>query len=178
MKQMTAGWTAAIALLICAGSLSAHHSLAQFDTDAPVWVKGSVVRFERVNPHSIVFLDQKKDDGRVERWAVDGPGVLQLDRMGVAQDVLKVGDVIEVCGFTLKSDIQPQRVFPAPGTPGLTPSAPPMKGRVINGHVLVMPDGKKRFWSNYGHLDKCLDPGETRESLIGIHRAAPVAERG
>jgi hypothetical protein len=30
----------------------------------------------------------------------------------------------------------------------------------MNGHLLVMPDGKRRFWSDYGLLDKCLNPGE------------------
>jgi hypothetical protein len=66
--------------------------------------------------------------------------------MSVAKDVLKTGDVIEVCGFTLKA-------------------TPNLQARVMNGHVLVMPDGKKRFWSNYGLLDKCLGPGES-DSLI------------
>jgi hypothetical protein len=29
-----------------------------------------------------------------------------------------------------------------------------------------MPDGKRRFWSDYGQLHQCLNPGETRESLL------------
>ena len=56
----------------------AHHSLASFDVSAPLWVKGTVVRFERVNPHSVIFLDEKRADGQVRRWAVDGPSTTQL----------------------------------------------------------------------------------------------------
>jgi hypothetical protein len=72
MKKLITTWTAAIAVLAWAGPLAAHHSLAQFDTTTPVHVKGAVVRFERVNPHSIIFLDQITEEGQTQRWAVDG----------------------------------------------------------------------------------------------------------
>jgi len=36
---------------------------------------------------------------------------------------------------------------------------------VGSGHLLVMPDGKRRFWSDYGVLEKCLNPGENKETL-------------
>ena len=159
MKKMLITWIV-IALLASAGSLVAHHSLAQFDTSTPVRVKGIVVVFERINPHSIIFLDQKKEDGQTQRWAVDGPGITQLDRFGVPKDMLKAGDVIEVCGFAAKESVQSQ------SQPRKSSSMPNMQGRILNGHVLVMPDGQKRFWSDYGQLDKCLGPGETRDSLI------------
>lgn len=40
-----------------------------------------------------------------------------------------------------------------------------MPGQAMNGHLLVMPNGQKRFWSDYGQLDKCIGPDE-RDSLI------------
>src|SRR5215510_2077828 len=163
MKKMIATWTAAIAVLASAGSLAAHHSLAQFDTSVPVWVKGTVVRFDRINPHSIIFLDQKRQDGQIQRWAVDGPGLIQLGRMGVEKDILKAGDLIEVCGFATKEGVPSQRVLQTPSSSGFK-STPNMAGRIMNGSMLVMPDGKKRFWSDYGQLDKCLGPGD-RDSL-------------
>jgi uncharacterized protein DUF6152 len=165
MKKMRAT-LAAIAVLASAGSLAAHHSLAQFDTATPVRVKGRVVSFERVNPHSIIFLDQTTQDGQIQRWAVDGPGPNQLDRMGVEKDILKAGDVIEVCGFVTKEGISSQRTLQKSASVSLNSSTPNMAGRALNGHLLVMPDGKRRFWSDYGHLEKCLNPGETRDSLI------------
>ena len=53
MKKAIATRTAAIAVVASVGSLAARHSLAQFDTTTSVRVKGAVVLFERVNPHSI-----------------------------------------------------------------------------------------------------------------------------
>jgi hypothetical protein len=154
MKSI-ATW-ATIAVLVSAGSVAAHHSLVQFDTTTPLTLKGTVVLFERINPHSIVFMDQKTGRGSIQRWAVTGPQVNVLDRMRVGKDFLKAGDLIEVCGFILKEGIQSQGK--ATGWS--------MEGRVFNGHTLLMPNGKKWFWSDYGQLDKCLGQGETRESLI------------
>jgi hypothetical protein len=167
MKKIKATWTAAmaIAVLASAGSLAAHHSLAQFDTATPVRVKGTVVSFLRVNPHSIIFLDQTREDGQIQRWAVDGPGPNQLDRMRVEKDILKAGDVVEVCGFVTKEGVPSERALQKSSV-SLDSSPPNMTGRALNGHLLVMPDGKRRFWSDYGHLEKCLNPGETRDSLI------------
>jgi len=157
MKKLIAILTAWIAVLALAGSLTAHHSLASFDTTMPLRVKGTVVLHELINPHSIIFLDQKKEDGQVQRWAFTGPGVGQIDRMGLSRDVVKAGDSIEICGFAIKEDFPSQRDFKSSPTN--------MSGRAMNGHVLVMPHGKRRFWSDYGQLSKCLSPGETRESL-------------
>jgi hypothetical protein len=67
MKKRMAGWTAAVVVLASAGSLVAHHSLSQFDTTKAVRVKGAIFRFERVNPHSILFVDQKGEDGQIQR---------------------------------------------------------------------------------------------------------------
>src|SRR5438477_5689493 len=88
-KRIAEGWIAAVVVLASAGSLVAHHSLSQFDTTTAVWVKGAIVRVELVNPHSILFVDQKAKDGQIQRWAVEGPGVIQLSRMGINKEALK-----------------------------------------------------------------------------------------
>jgi hypothetical protein len=157
-------------LLVCisalfSGSSNAHHSLAQFDTTAPLWVKGTVVRFERVNPHSVIFMDEKTADGQVRRWAVDGPSAAQLERMSLDPTFLKPGDVIEVCGFATRDGAAAQRTLPKADGASAAPSAPSLKGQILNGTVLVMADGKKRLWSDYGQLSKCVSP-EERDSLI------------
>ena len=157
------------AVLVSAGCLFsfgalAHHSLASFDVSAPLWIKGSVVRFERVNPHSLIFLDEKMPDGQIRRWAIDGPSVVQLERKGLDAAFLEAGEVIEVCGFALKSGVASQRTFPK-ADDASAPSEPRLTGEVMNGTLLVMPDGKKRAWSDYGHLQKCTTP-EEQDSLI------------
>lgn len=157
MKKMMASWRTVVALLASAGSLAAHHSLSQFDTTTAVRVKGSVVRFELVNPHSLIFVDQKREDGLVQRWAVDGPSVVQLNRMGIDKDALKVGDIIEVCGYALKDDIVTQRtVITEPISVDLKAATPKsVSGRPLTGELLVTPDGRKHAWLDYGR-HKCF----------------------
>ena len=77
--------------------------------------------------------------------------------MGIGEDCLKVGDVVEVCGFPLKGE------FEAQATAAANPNA--ALGRAFSGHLLVMPNGRRRFWSDYGVLEKCLLPGETVQQL-------------
>jgi hypothetical protein len=160
MKKMMTGWTAAALLLVSAGSLLAHHSLTQFDTAKAVTVKGVVVRFEQVNPHSILFVDQTGTDGQIQRWAVEGPGLFQLRRIGFVEDALKVGDLIEVCGYVMKDGIESQRtVSTEPISLSLKATTPKsMSGRLLTAEYLVMPDGEKRSWGDYGH-HKCLGAG-------------------
>jgi hypothetical protein len=150
-KNIVVGWTAAILALASAGSLLAHHSLAQFDTTTAVRVKGVVVRFEQVNPHSLLFIDQKGEDGKIQRWALEGPSVLQFQRRGIALDAFKYGDVVEACGYATKPGAEPQinvKDWKA------------VSVRLMDAELIVMPNGEKRVWSDYGH-HKCLDPGYT-----------------
>src|SRR5262245_35690295 len=95
MKKITTAWRAVLVALVSASSLLAHHALTNFDTTKAVRVKGTIVQFHQINPHSFIILDQKDTDGQTHRWAVEGPSVLQLKRSGFAKDV-KPGDVVEV----------------------------------------------------------------------------------
>lgn len=153
MKKMTARWLAVMAALVSAGSLPAHHSLTNFDTTKAVRVKGTIVQFQQINPHSFMFLDEKSTDGQTRRWAVEGPSVLQLNRKGFAKDVLKPGDVVEVCGYLPKEAVIWQ--IASADSKSNSPA-----GRLINAEALVMPDGKQQSWGDYG-VHKCFAPGYT-----------------
>ena len=153
MKKMSAGRLAVLVALVATVPLLAHHGLTNFDTTKAVRVKGTVVQFHRINPHSFIFLDERDSDGQVHHWAVQGPPVLQLERSGFAKDVLKAGDVVEVCGYLPKEAVVWQIASPDSHTN--SPS-----GRLINGEALVMPDGKQQSWGDYG-VHKCFAPGYT-----------------
>lgn len=156
MRKMMTGWLAISVALVSAGSLVAHHSLANYDTTKAVRVKGTIVEFHQINPHSIIFLDQQGagTNGQIgPRWAIQGPSVLQLKRTGFANDVLKPGDVVEVCGYVPKEPI----VWQIAGTDA---SARSLSGRLINAEAMVMPDGKQQSWGDYG-VHKCFAPGYT-----------------
>lgn len=152
-KNIIAAGTATILMLALAGTLGAHHSLAEFDTTTAVRVKGVIVLFDRVNPHSILFVDEERADGHIQRWAVDGPSALNLMRMGVDKDVLKAGDVVEVCGYATKPGIESQRTVSMEPIHFL--GLKNISGRRLTGEILVTPDGEKKTWLDYG-AHKCL----------------------
>ena len=140
----TATWATALAALICVASAEAHHSISMFDIGKPMWVKGTVVGYEPVSPHIMIALEQKGDDGQVQRLTVEGPGLNSFTRAGNGPDFLKVGDVIEACGFGLKEEILARN------------SARP----IFHGHVLVMPDGQLRLFGGYGKVENCIRAGD------------------
>jgi hypothetical protein len=156
-KMMMAGWTGTLMMLVTVGSLRAHHSLTQFDTTTAVRVKGTVVLFQRVNPHSLLLLKEKRDDGQTRQWVVEGPGAFQLTRMKIGYDAMKAGDTVEVCGYVTKPGVESQRTISTePISASLkATTAKSVSGSRMDGELLVMPDGQKKVWSDYGH-HKCL----------------------
>lgn len=143
-------WLAVLIALVPA-SLVAHHSLASFDTSVAVRVKGTVVKVHQINPHSFIFLEETRADGPNRRWAVEGPAIFQITRRGLAKDVPKPGDVIEVCGYLPKEPVVWQI---AEADPNTTSTA----GRLLNGEMLVASDGREQSWGDYG-VHKCFGPG-------------------
>ena len=142
--------------LVCASALQAHHSASMFE-DTPIWVDAVVVRFDRINPHSITMLEERTRDGQVRRWAVEGPDPGQMDRRGIARDILKAGDVVRFCGFPPRDESRFLRT--SQGTDG-------EPRRFLHGHVLVK-NGQKSMWGSYGTLGRCImSSGEPRQAWV------------
>jgi hypothetical protein len=155
MKTL-AGGTAVVLMVAAAESLLAHHSLARFDTTTAVRVKGVIADVAWVNPHSIIYVDEKRPGGTIQRWAAEGPAGRQLDRRGIGKDVFRAGDVIEVCGYTLKDDSE-------------VTTSTNVSGRVLAAEDMVLWDGKRRSWGDYGH-HKCHSPDDK-----DIHPFTPLS---
>jgi hypothetical protein len=153
MKTITIVSLAVLVSLVPTGSLLAHHSLANYDTTKAVRVKGTIVQIHHINPHSFIYLEEKGTDGAIRRWAAEGPALRQLNRIGLAQDALKPGDVVEVCGYAPKETTMWQIA-------SADPNAVSLAGRLINAELLVMPDGREQSWGDYG-FHKCFAPGYT-----------------
>jgi hypothetical protein len=154
MRKATVIRGTALAALAFAGSLQAHHSGSMYDP-TPVWLKGTVVRFENIDPHTITTVEERSD-GQVRRWSIEGPGQFQL---AVGTKVPQVGDVLEFCGFPYKSAAELSRLFP--GVDFSWRSSPQADDRVW-GHLMVTPDAETRLWNPHGMLSECMRSSDDR----------------
>jgi hypothetical protein len=163
-KAMT--WTVAIATLASVGAVQAHHTGSMYE-QSPIWIKGTVVRFDRTNPHSIITLEDRGDNGEVRRWAVEGPAQFQLDRMGIAENFPRVGDVLEFCSFPYKPEhLARFRSQDPDGVPR----------QLIEGHVMVLSDGQKQFWDPHGLISACIvSSDDPRQSWLDFLNSNPRA---
>ena len=150
-------WTMAIAMLASVGAAQAHHTGSMYE-QSPIWIKGTVVRFDRTNPHSIITLEYRGDDGQVRRWAVEGPAQFQLDRMGIAEDFPRVGDVLQFCSFPYKPEHLAR--FQSKDSDGVPQ-------QLIEGHVMVTSDGEKQIWDPHGLITACIgSSSNSRQSWL------------
>ena len=82
----------------------AHHSFpAEFDQKQVVKLKGTVTKFEWVNPHAMIHLAVKNDDGSVTNWMIEGNTPNSLLRAGLTKKSLQEGVEIVVVGYRARS---------------------------------------------------------------------------
>lgn len=94
---------AMIVVLLAGVSVAAHHSFAaEFDAEKPVTLKGTVVKWEMMNPHGWITMDVPGPDGRTERWMVETSNPNGLMRLGWSKRSLKPGDEVTVEAFRAK----------------------------------------------------------------------------
>jgi hypothetical protein len=51
------------------------------------------------NPHPMISLDVRRDDGTIEKWSVGGPATNRMQASGWSRATLKPGDVITGIGY-------------------------------------------------------------------------------
>jgi Family of unknown function (DUF6152) len=87
-----------LALVSGAVSLSAHHSWPVSYSQL-VTVKGTVMEFAWQNPHPMITLEVRSDDGKVEKWLIGGPALNRMEANGWNKATVKPGDVITGTGY-------------------------------------------------------------------------------
>ena len=86
-------------ILVPAASLIAHHSpSAIFDMKNKVSLKGTVTKVDWVNPHIVVYMDAKTDDGKVENWKFESNPPRWFTKVGVnrADFAAAIGQTVTV----------------------------------------------------------------------------------
>ena len=87
-----------LALVAAAVPLSAHHSWP-VDMSKLVTVKGTVTEFMWENPHPMITLEVRTNDGKAEKWVVGGPAINRMEANGWTKTTVKPGDLITGTGY-------------------------------------------------------------------------------
>ena len=94
------GAAVCIAAMLAVIPVYAHHPFAaEYDSNKPVNLMGTVTKIDWENPHAHIYMDVKGTSGDTEHWTVElgNPGKLQ--NMGWKKDTVKMGEQITVEGW-------------------------------------------------------------------------------
>ena len=98
MKALLVPVFVIIALVSGPVSLSAHHSWPVSYGNL-VTVKGTVTEFAWQNPHPMITLEVRTNDGKVEKWSIGGPAINRMEANGWNRTTVKPGDVLTGVGY-------------------------------------------------------------------------------
>lgn len=121
----------------------AHHAFgSEFDANAPVLLKGKIVKIEWVNPHTWIHIEITKDDGAKEVWMVEGGSPNTLLRRGVNKFTFPVGTEVVVDGYQARDHSEKR----------------------ANARNVTFPDGRKLFLGSTGTGAPYDDPTSADKS--------------
>jgi len=85
-----------IAVAALSVPLSAHHGTASFDTGKTVTVKGTVTEYVWSNPHVLVKVDAKDENGTIAHWVLEAQNPVTQAGRGWSKNTFKAGDEVSL----------------------------------------------------------------------------------
>lgn len=129
LKSALCTMVALLAALTAVQPATAHHAFgSEFDANAPVLLKGKIVKIEWVNPHTWIHVEIVKDDGTKEVWMVEGGSPNTLLRRGANKNTFPVGTDVVVDGYQARDHSEKR----------------------ANARNVTFPDGRKLFLGSTG----------------------------
>ena len=99
-------------VLAAAAPAAAHHSFAvHFVADKLVTVQGTVTEFSFRNPHGMLLLTARGDDGVEQHWKIETNSPNILRRRGWTETSIKPGDRVAVEGYPARDGSHFMRVY-------------------------------------------------------------------
>src|SRR5262245_56931630 len=124
--------TILVLLAVCAlcavrPALATHAFAAEYDSNKPLELKGTLTKMEWVNPHGWLYMETKQPDASTKKWTIETSGPAQMSRRGLKKTDFSAGMPLTVKGYQ-----------------GLKDQA------LANGRTLVLADGRSFYIGSVG----------------------------
>jgi len=122
-----------LVLAALSASALAHHSRVQYDQTKYVELSGEIVKMRWRNPHIVYHMRVTGENGEEETWMLEAGSIYMLERTGITENPLNVGDQVKVAGYSSKRgdpEFYLQNVM------------------LPNGQEIVIVPGAEAYWSD------------------------------
>jgi Family of unknown function (DUF6152) len=96
----------------------AHHGASAYDNSTLTTLTGTITDFQFIQPHPLISLDAKDDNGNVTKWSVEMTAPNHLVHYGWNGHKLHTGQTIKVTGHAAKNGVKVlnlRQIFDADG---------------------------------------------------------------
>jgi hypothetical protein len=95
-----------VCLFLFSGPVLAHHGGGAYDAAHPLTMTGTVKEFLFIQPHPLITLEVKDDQGANTEWSVEMTAPNHLVHYGWNGKKLKAGDQITVVGLPARNGLK------------------------------------------------------------------------